>query len=65
MDEKLVALAELRVTQLVGCAYCCAYHAGELRQMGFDQSVIDKSLVGATPRRLMPSSCSSWSGQRR
>ncbi|TGD88370.1 carboxymuconolactone decarboxylase family protein [Mycolicibacterium sp. CH28] len=42
IDEKLVALAELRVAQLVGCAYCCAYHAGELRQMGFDQSVIDK-----------------------
>jgi AhpD family alkylhydroperoxidase len=42
IDETLVALAELRVAQLVGCAYCCAYHAGELRQMGMDQSVIDK-----------------------
>jgi AhpD family alkylhydroperoxidase len=42
IDETLVALAELRVAQLVGCAYCCAYHAGELRQMGIDQSVIDK-----------------------
>jgi AhpD family alkylhydroperoxidase len=42
IDERLVALAELRVAQIVGCAYCCAYHAGELRQMGIDQSVIDK-----------------------
>jgi AhpD family alkylhydroperoxidase len=42
IDEPLVALAELRVAQLVGCAYCCAYHAGELRQMGVEQSVIDK-----------------------
>lgn len=42
IDEKLVALAELRVAQLVGCAYCCAYHSGELRDMGIEQSVIDK-----------------------
>jgi AhpD family alkylhydroperoxidase len=42
IDEALVALAELRVAQLVGCAYCCAFHSGELRQMGVDQSVIDK-----------------------
>jgi AhpD family alkylhydroperoxidase len=52
IDEALVALAELRVAQLVGCAYCCAFHSGELRQMGVDL-------------RLMPSSCSSWSGLRR
>jgi AhpD family alkylhydroperoxidase len=42
IDETLVALAELRVAQLVGCAYCCAFHSGELRQMGVDQTVIDK-----------------------
>ena len=42
IDETLIALAELRVAQLVGCAYCCAFHSGELRQMGVDQSVIDK-----------------------
>nr|WP_155911364.1 MULTISPECIES: carboxymuconolactone decarboxylase family protein [unclassified Mycolicibacterium] len=42
IDETLVALAELRVAQLVGCAYCCAYHAGELRQLGLDQATIDK-----------------------
>lgn len=42
IDETLIALAELRVAQLVGCAYCCAFHSGELRQMGVDQSALDK-----------------------
>ncbi len=39
IDETLVALAELRVAQLVGCAYCCAFHSGELRQVG--EGVVD------------------------
>lgn len=42
IDNKLIALAELRVSQLNGCAYCCAFHANELRNMGIEQSLIDK-----------------------
>lgn len=42
IDPKLVALAELRTSQLNGCAYCCSFHAQELREMGIDQQLIDK-----------------------
>lgn len=42
IDIKLVALAELRTSQLNGCAYCCSFHAEELRKMGIDQKLIDK-----------------------
>ncbi|MBN9298720.1 MAG: carboxymuconolactone decarboxylase family protein [Filimonas sp.] len=42
IDETLVALAELRVSQLNGCAYCCAFHAEELRRFGMSLQVIDK-----------------------
>ncbi len=41
IDNKLVALAELRTSQLNGCAYCCSFHAEELRKMGIDQKLID------------------------
>lgn len=42
IDPSLIALAELYVSQLNGCAYCCAYHAQELRDMGVAQTLIDK-----------------------
>jgi len=42
IDNKLIALAELRTSQLNGCAYCCSFHANELREMGIDQPLIDK-----------------------
>ncbi|PKF36309.1 carboxymuconolactone decarboxylase family protein [Acinetobacter proteolyticus] len=42
IDPSLIALAELYVSQINGCAYCCAYHAQELRDMGVEQTLIDK-----------------------
>lgn len=42
IDPQLIALAELYVSQINGCAYCCAFHAQELRDMGISQEVIDK-----------------------
>ncbi|EOR09677.1 MULTISPECIES: carboxymuconolactone decarboxylase family protein [Acinetobacter] len=42
IDPSLIALAELYVSQVNGCAYCCAYHAQELRDMGHEQGLIDK-----------------------
>lgn len=42
IDEKLIALAELRVSQINGCAYCCSYHAKELLDFGFEQDVINR-----------------------
>lgn len=42
LDNKLIALAELRVSQLNGCAYCCSFHSKELREMGISQEVLDK-----------------------
>jgi AhpD family alkylhydroperoxidase len=42
IDEKLIALAELRVSQINGCAYCCSYHANELLNFGFEQDVINR-----------------------
>ncbi|RXM51781.1 MULTISPECIES: carboxymuconolactone decarboxylase family protein [unclassified Chryseobacterium] len=42
IDEKLIALAELRVSQINGCAYCCRYHAKELFDFGFEQDTINQ-----------------------
>ncbi|AZA77237.1 carboxymuconolactone decarboxylase family protein [Chryseobacterium sp. G0186] len=42
IDEKLIALAELRVSQINGCAYCCSYHAKELLDFGFEQDAINR-----------------------
>ncbi|SIS58451.1 alkylhydroperoxidase AhpD family core domain-containing protein [Chryseobacterium ureilyticum] len=42
IDEKLIALAELRVSQINGCAYCCSYHAKELFNFGIDQDIINR-----------------------
>lgn len=42
LDKQLIALAELKTSQLNGCAYCCTYHAQELRELGMEQKNIDK-----------------------
>lgn len=42
IDEKLLALAHLRVAQINGCAFCCGFHSQELRDFGIRQEVIDK-----------------------
>lgn len=42
IDPQLIVLAELYVSQINGCAYCCALHAQELRTMGIPQELIDK-----------------------
>lgn len=42
IDEKLIALAELRVSQMNGCAYCCSYHAKELFNFGIEQDTINQ-----------------------
>lgn len=42
IDEKLIALVELRVSQINGCAYCCSYHAKELSNFGFEQDIINR-----------------------
>lgn len=42
IDEKLIALAELRVSQINGCAYCCSYHAKELSDFGIEQDIINR-----------------------
>lgn len=42
IDEKLIALVELRVSQINSCAYCCSYHAKELSDFGFEQDIINR-----------------------
>jgi AhpD family alkylhydroperoxidase len=42
IDEKLIALVELRVSQINGCAYCCSYHARELSNFGIEQDTINR-----------------------
>ncbi|SHF64539.1 carboxymuconolactone decarboxylase family protein [Pedobacter caeni] len=42
LDNRLIALAELRTSQMNGCAYCCSFHSNELREMGIPQSLIDQ-----------------------
>jgi len=41
-EERLLVLAELRVSQLNGCAFCCGYHAAEMRQLGVQQELLDE-----------------------
>ncbi|SIQ51307.1 carboxymuconolactone decarboxylase family protein [Chryseobacterium sp. RU33C] len=42
IDEKLIALVELRISQINGYACCCNYHAKELSDFGFEQDVINR-----------------------
>lgn len=42
IDIKLLALTDLRVSQLNGCAYCCSFHSNELREFGIKQNLLDK-----------------------
>lgn len=42
IDEKLIALAELRVSQINGCAYWCSYHVKDLLSFGFEQDTINR-----------------------
>ncbi|TZF99314.1 carboxymuconolactone decarboxylase family protein (plasmid) [Chryseobacterium panacisoli] len=42
INEKLIALVELRVSQINGCAYCCSYHTKELSDFGFEQDIINR-----------------------
>lgn len=42
IDPEFIALAELYVSQINGCPYCCAFHSKELRDMGIAQDIIDK-----------------------
>ncbi len=43
IDEKLIALVELRISQINGCAYCCIYHAKELSNFGFERDIIKQA----------------------
>lgn len=42
IDTKLLALTDLRISQLNGCAYCCGFHSNELRTFGITQSILDQ-----------------------
>jgi len=42
IDERLITLVELRVSQINGCAYCCSYHAKELSNFGIEQDIINR-----------------------
>nr|WP_315032574.1 carboxymuconolactone decarboxylase family protein [uncultured Chryseobacterium sp.] len=42
VDQKLIALVELRVSQINGCPYCCSYHAKELLHFGLPQDTINR-----------------------
>lgn len=41
VDQRLRRLVELRVSHLNGCAYCCALHCRQLRDLGEDQRRLD------------------------
>ncbi len=41
LDPALVALLDLRVSQLNGCAYCLALHAVQAREAGVEQRRLD------------------------
>lgn len=41
VDPSIRALAELRVSQINGCAYCCRLHTNEARKLGIQQDKLD------------------------
>jgi AhpD family alkylhydroperoxidase len=41
LDPALVALLDLRVSQLNGCAYCLALHSDQAREAGVEQRRLD------------------------
>ncbi|AOM41497.1 carboxymuconolactone decarboxylase family protein [Xenorhabdus hominickii] len=43
LDQSLILLVEIRVSQINGCAYCCRLHAEEIRNKhGIEQVKLDK-----------------------
>ncbi len=41
LNGKILILAELRVSQINGCAYCCQLHTAEARKIGIPQEKLD------------------------
>lgn len=41
LSPSLRILAELRVSQINGCAYCCSLHTDEARKLGVQQEKLD------------------------
>jgi AhpD family alkylhydroperoxidase len=41
VNPSICALAELRVSQINGCAYCCRLHTNEARKLGIQQEKLD------------------------
>src|SRR5271154_5078031 len=41
LDAQIRILAELRVSQINGCAYCCSVHTEEARKLGLPQENLD------------------------
>jgi AhpD family alkylhydroperoxidase len=41
LEPAIRVLIELRVSQINGCAYCCAIHANEARKTGIPQEKLD------------------------
>ncbi len=41
MSAEMRILAELRVSQINGCAYCCHLHTDEARKLGIPQNKLD------------------------
>ena len=42
LEQKLRYLVELRVSQLNGCAFCCAVHSKEARKAGISEVQLDE-----------------------
>ena len=41
LNQGILALVELRVSQMNGCAYCCGLHSDEARKHGLEQKKLD------------------------
>ncbi|MCG8394101.1 MAG: carboxymuconolactone decarboxylase family protein [Pseudomonadales bacterium] len=41
LDKRLIALVELRASQINGCAFCMQMHADQARKQGVDNALID------------------------
>lgn len=59
IDKKLIALIELRVSQINGCAYCIDLHAQQARMAGETQQRLDCMTVWDECGFFEPAECSA------
>ena len=62
LDKRLIALVELRASQINGCAFCMHMHAAQARKLGRTTHALILSLAGGIPTGSVNGSRQPWAG---